>query len=308
MSQIGPTQLLERNGNGSGAAHGQEDPLHGGVPDGLPVAARQQVSAGQTNGNGAAAGRHAAGLGEAHAVGDGSTIVTPENGSGDTPTDIGEETALSSVLESLLFVAGEPVEVSHLAKSLDLAAEVVQQGLAHLADQYKTRSSGLRVQVHNGRYQLVTAPTAARYVEDFLNLDVSTKLSSAALETLAIVAYRQPATRAQIESIRGVDSSGVLRSLVARGLIEETGRLDAVGRPIVYGVTELFMQHFGLTELDELPPLGEEETDLLHATTMLAGEAEEDGHAALNGDTPADGREDFGVDERSDFLGRTSPV
>ena len=151
--------------------------------------------------------------------------------------------------------------------------------MAHLAAQYKNRAGGLRLQVHNGRYQLVTAPTTASFVEDFLDIDISVKLSGAALETLAIAAYRQPVTRIQIEAIRGVDCSGVLRSLVSRGLIEEVGRLDAVGRPILYGVTELFMQHFGLTELDDLPPLGAKDADLLHAATALA----EDG-AGENGD------------------------
>ena len=126
----------------------------------------------------------------------------------------GGTVALTSVLESLLFVAGEAVEVSHLAKSLDMRAEEVKAGLALLAEQYKARGGGLRVQVHNERYQLVTSPATAPFVEEFLNVDVSTKLSSAALETLAIVAYRQPVTRVQIEAIRGVDCSNVLRSLV----------------------------------------------------------------------------------------------
>ena len=106
-----------------------------------------------------------------------------------------ELVGLSTVLESLLFVAGEPVDISHLAKSLDLEPSTVEDGLARLAEHYKQRAGGLRLQVHNGRYQLVTAPSTARFVEDFLNLDFSTKLSSAALETLAIVAYRQPVTR-----------------------------------------------------------------------------------------------------------------
>ena len=102
---------------------------------------------------------------------------------------------------------------------------------------------------------LVTAPEAANLIETFLNLDATSKLSAPALETLAVVAYRQPVTRAQIEAVRGVDCSGVLRSLLQRGLLEEVGRMDAPGRPVLYGVTDLFMHHFGLTALHELPPL-----------------------------------------------------
>ena len=157
-------------------------------------------------------------------------------------------------------MAGEPVDVASIAKTLDLPAAMVEQGLADLAESISDGSE-LRLQVHNGKYQLVTAPAAAPLWK-VLNLDFSTKLSSAALETLAVVAYRQPVTRAQIEAVRGVDCAAVLRSLMQRGLIEETGRLEAAGRPILYGVTDLFMQHFGLMELGELPPLAHEDEDL----------------------------------------------
>jgi len=119
----------------------------------------------------------------------------------------------------------------------------------------------LRVAERNGRFQMVTAPAAASLIEAFLNLDMTTRLSAPALETLAIVAYRQPVTRAQIEAVRGVDCSGVLRSLVQRGLVEEVDRLDAPGRPVRYGVTDLFMHHFGLTKLQELPPLPAAESE-----------------------------------------------
>lgn len=115
----------------------------------------------------------------------------------------------------------------------------------------------------NGRFQLVTSPAAAALIETFLNLDMTAKLSAPALETLAVVAYRQPVTRAQVEAVRGVDCSGILRSLLQRGLIEEVDRLDAPGRPVLYGVTDLFMQHFGLTSLQELPPLETNETEQL---------------------------------------------
>jgi segregation and condensation protein B len=105
---------------------------------------------------------------------------------------------------------------------------------------------------------MVTAPEATDHVRRFLGLELSGRLSPAALETLAIVAYRQPVTRAEIENIRGVNSDSVLRTLINRGLIEEQGRLEQVGRPIVYGTTFEFLQQFGLSSTDELPPLNGE--------------------------------------------------
>ena len=182
----------------------------------------------------------------------------------------GERLPLTAVLESLLFAAGDPVTPLQLAKTLELPGDEIEQGLKHLAERYRNEGRGLRLQSHNGKYQLVTVPAVASHIETFLNLDISTKLSGPALETLAVIAYRQPVTRAQIEAVRGVDCAGVLRSLSQRGLVEEVGRLDAVGRPILYSVTDLFMQHFGLMELGELPPLEQVEADLLWATTALA--------------------------------------
>jgi segregation and condensation protein B len=182
----------------------------------------------------------------------------------------GEKVALMAALESLLFVAAAPIEVKQLSAVLALEADIIAEGLQTLANQYKTTSRGLRLQERDGKFQLVTIPAVAALVEEFLNLDLSTRLSTPALETLAVIAYRQPVIRTQIEAVRGVDSAGVLRSLLQRGLIEEIGRLEVAGRPILYGVTDLFMQHFGLTSLAELPPLEASDNDLLQATTRLA--------------------------------------
>jgi segregation and condensation protein B len=171
--------------------------------------------------------------------------------------------SITSVLESLLFVADAPVEVAQLARVLNTPVEVVEGHLRRLAAEYHAQGRGLRVAERNGRFQMVTAPAAAALIETFLNLDMTTKLSAPALETLAVVAYRQPVTRAQVEAVRGVDCSGILRSLLQRGLVEEVDRLDAPGRPMRYGVTDLFMQHFGLTGLHELPPLAGGEAEQL---------------------------------------------
>lgn len=175
------------------------------------------------------------------------------------------DAALSMIgmLESLLFVADAPVETVQLARVLNAPVEVVEGHLRQLAEEYQSQGRGLRVAERNGRFQMVTAPAAATLIEAFLNLDMTTKLSAPALETLAVVAYRQPVTRAQVEAVRGVDCSGILRSLLQRGLVEEVDRLDAPGRPVRYGVTDLFMQHFGLTGLHELPPLASGEAEQL---------------------------------------------
>ncbi|HMN30173.1 MAG TPA: SMC-Scp complex subunit ScpB, partial [Caldilineaceae bacterium] len=181
----------------------------------------------------------------------------------------GERIPLTAAIESLLFVAAEPVEPAELARSLGLDRTMIDEALSTLAQQYTDYRRGLRLQERNGKVQLVTLPAAASLVESFLSLDLTTRLSAPALETLAVIAYRQPVTRSQIESVRGVDCAGVLRSLLQRGLIEETGRLEVVGRPILYGVTDLFYQTFGLTNLSELPPLAPPDAELLESVTRL---------------------------------------
>jgi segregation and condensation protein B len=181
---------------------------------------------------------------------------------------------LISLLESLLFVAEEPVEPAKLAQALDRTIGEVDAGLILFQQRCERENRGIRLQRRGGKVQLVTNPAAAGAVEAFLNLDLSTHLSGPALEALAVIAYRQPVTRSQIEAVRGVDCSGVLRKLQQQGLIEETGRMEAVGRPILYGVTDLFLQHFGLTSLNELPKLPELDADALAAAVALLEEEE----------------------------------
>jgi len=166
---------------------------------------------------------------------------------------------LTAIIESLLFVADAPVPVSQLAEATGHPLREVERALQSLAEGYARR--GLRVQRKGNQVQLVSAPEAAPYVERFLGLSFSGKLSAAALETLAIIAYKQPITRPQIEAIRGVNSDGVLRTLMSKGLIEEVGRLDTVGHPILFGTTFEFLQYFGLSSLGELPPLDVETSE-----------------------------------------------
>ncbi|NTV99858.1 MAG: SMC-Scp complex subunit ScpB [Oscillochloris sp.] len=169
------------------------------------------------------------------------------------------------LIESLLFVAGEPVTLAQIARALDLPATIVMQALDTLEAQCQSR--GVRVQRHGEFVQLVSAPESARTLARFLGVQASGRLSLAALEVLAIVAYRQPITRAQIDAIRGVDSSGTLRALLARDLVIEAGRLETVGRPILYATTALFLQQFGLTSLNELPPMEIPLPDTEHTVT-----------------------------------------
>lgn len=170
-----------------------------------------------------------------------------------------DDSALSLVarLEALLFVASGAVTPQQLAAALNVPTPEVVLGLEALEAQYadQAQERGLRLQRHGGRVQLTTAPQAAEVIERFLGLDTSSRLSRAALETLAIVAYQQPVTRPQVDAIRGVNSDGVMKSLLSKGLIEEVGRAEAPGRPILYGTTPEFLQYFGLNTLENLPPL-----------------------------------------------------
>ncbi len=160
---------------------------------------------------------------------------------------------LTATLEALLFVAAEPVSAAQVAAALDLPVAEVERGLEALQSALQER--GLRLQNHAGRYQLTTAPELADVVERFLGLEATTCLSRAALETLAVIAYQQPVTRPYVESIRGVNSDSVIKSLLAKGLIQEVGRAEGPGRPLLYGTTADFLCHFGLNSLSELPPL-----------------------------------------------------
>lgn len=160
-----------------------------------------------------------------------------------------------AALEALLFVAGDAVSLAGLGKALEVEPGWLEELVAALNADYEAQERGLRVYRHNGQVQLVTAPQVAANVEKFLGLQAANKLSAAALETLIIIAYRQPVTRAVVETVRGVDSSGVINTLQARGLIEEVGRAETVGHPVLFGTTFEFLHQFGLSSLKDLPPM-----------------------------------------------------
>jgi segregation and condensation protein B len=172
-------------------------------------------------------------------------------------SDSGPLTNLEASLEALLFVAAAPVTVAQLSEALDRPAQEVEAGLRLLEQSYGGHR-GLSLQWHAGRVQLTTAPHMAGIVEKFLGLEATARLSRAALEALAIIAYRQPVTRPAVDAIRGVNSDGVMKSLLSKGLVQEVGRTEGPGRPILYGTTADFLQHFGLSSLAELPPFEKE--------------------------------------------------
>ena len=179
------------------------------------------------------------------------------------------ELPLSAKLETILFVAPEPVTAAQLATALDVAPSVIERGLNELDAALAGR--GLRLQRNAGRFQLTTAPELAELIERFLGLEATTHLSRAALETLAIIAYQQPVTRPQIDSIRGVNSDSMMKSLLNKGLILESGRADGPGRPILYSTTPEFLQHFGLNSILEMPPLAQPEEQEDRHDEMLKG-------------------------------------
>jgi segregation and condensation protein B len=156
-----------------------------------------------------------------------------------------ERDNLAAVIESILFVAEEPVDTGTLAKALRRSKNEVERGLAALDE--RLAETGLRLQRANDQVQIVSAPENGPYVERFLGLESKARLTGPMLESLAIIAYRQPVTRAGVEAVRGVNSDGPIASLIARGLIEEVGKAP--------GPTLRFLEHFGLRDARELPPL-----------------------------------------------------
>lgn len=160
---------------------------------------------------------------------------------------------LGAIIESLLFVAGRPLERAELRKLLTVDDERLERGLHALRQALESQQRGIRLQHMGEQVQLVTTPENARYVAALLGLPMTAKLTTAALETLAVIAYRQPITRGQIEAIRGVNSDRALTSLIQHGLVAEIGRAQTVGRPALFATTPEFLQQFGITSLTELP-------------------------------------------------------
>lgn len=170
-----------------------------------------------------------------------------------TLTALTTEMQVATAIESVLFVSGRPLERTELRKLLDIDEECLMQGLYTLEHDLESHGRGIRLQRLGTQVQLVTAPEHARFIAALLGLPMTARLTTAAMETLSVIAYRQPVTRAQIETIRGVNSDRALASLIQHGLVVEVGRAQTVGRPTLFATTPEFLQQFGLTSLDQLP-------------------------------------------------------
>jgi segregation and condensation protein B len=168
-------------------------------------------------------------------------------------TDQKQNLGLTALVEAILFVSPEPISANQIGNLMDISPREIKNAFNELDQLYEGR--GIRLQYHKNKVQITSAPEAASVLENMLNLETTSTLSQAALETLSIVAYQQSITRPQIDSIRGVNSDGVLKTLLNKGLIDDVGRAEGPGRPILYSTTTEFLKYFGLGSSEELPPL-----------------------------------------------------
>lgn len=181
-------------------------------------------------------------------------------------------------IEAILFASGSSVSIDKIMSALDIKKAQALEYMRVLEEEYNSEKRGLEIIRLNDSYQMVTKKAYAPQIRTVMDLKRNTPLSQAALEVLAVVAYNQPVTKAFIEQVRGVDCSGVLSSLAAKDLVEERGRLELPGRPLLYGTTENFLRCFGLSSLEDLPSLPEKEEEKEEPLTgeelsALAGEA-----------------------------------
>ncbi len=168
---------------------------------------------------------------------------------------------ISAAIEAILFASGDSVEKSRIAQALEITEKKVDEHISALIDDYNNARRGITIIKLDSAYQMVSAKVYAPQIRTVMDLRRNTPLSQAALEVLAVVAYNQPVTKAFVEQVRGVDCSGVIGSLTAKGLVEEKGRLELPGRPLLYGTTENFLRCFSISSLDELPPLPENDEE-----------------------------------------------
>jgi segregation and condensation protein B len=187
---------------------------------------------------------------------------------------------IKAIAESLLFASGTPLSLRRIAEVIGVVQADVRPAIALLREEYAAPGHGIRLAEVAGGYQFRTVPEYAEYVKTLVR-EKPNRLSRAALETLAIIAYRQPITKVEIETVRGVDVDGVLNSLMAKKLVRVMGRKDVPGRPWVYGTTPQFLEVFGLSELASLPPL----PDIHEPTVNPYGEHEPSGTSAENSES-----------------------
>ena len=160
-----------------------------------------------------------------------------------------------AVIEAVLFACGEPIDAAKLSEACEIEKDTVLKIIDRLNDRYTENGSAFRINRLGDSYQMMTQPQFAPYIKTALETRRQVPLSQAAMEVLAVVAYNQPVTKSFVEQIRGVDSSSVVNSLVAKGLVQEMGRLEIPGRPISYGTTEHFLRCFGMQSIETLPKI-----------------------------------------------------
>ena len=165
----------------------------------------------------------------------------------------------TAAIEAILFASGASVEASRIAEALEISEKQAVEYAEALIEEYKAADRGITILRLDNSFQMISNKEYAPQIRTVMDLRRNTPLSQAALEVLAVVAYNQPVTKAFVEQVRGVDCSGVIGSLTSKDLIEEKGRLELPGRPLLYGTTENFLRCFNLRSLDELPPLPEDE-------------------------------------------------
>ncbi|MDD5617475.1 MAG: SMC-Scp complex subunit ScpB [Candidatus Omnitrophica bacterium] len=163
---------------------------------------------------------------------------------------------LKGAIESLVFISEGPITIADIQNILEgLDLETIKTAIEELKKEYDQRNSGIKIMEVAGGYQMSTSPNYANFIKKFYKIKHAEKLSLPALETLSIIAYKQPVTRVEIEAIRGVNVDGVMKNLMEKGLIRIVGRKEVIGRPFVYGSTRNFLEYFGLNSLEELPPI-----------------------------------------------------
>lgn len=163
---------------------------------------------------------------------------------------------LKSVIESLLFAWGEPLNINEISRILNIKSFVINQTISDMMMEYtENLDRGLLIQKFGNSYQLTTKKDNFEFIQSLLQTSVNKSLSTAAMETLSIIAYKQPVTKVEIDLIRGVKSSNVIKGLIDKSLIKEVGKLDKPGRPTLYATTDEFLKHFGLVSIGELPAL-----------------------------------------------------
>lgn len=184
---------------------------------------------------------------------------------------------LHGVLEGILFVVGnEGISFDRIKTILNIDSEELEQLLSDLNKEYENEKHGIKIEYLGNKYKLITKVEHKQYYESLIEIEKNDNLSQAALETLAVIAYNEPVTRIYVDEIRGVDSSHMIRKLLYRNLVRELGRSDLPGRPILYGVTDEFLDYLGLSSIEDLPKLDEikveEDLDLdLYETKYMEG-------------------------------------